>query len=151
MQKFTAEIKKREGINGTYVEIPFDVEKIFGAKRVKVKASFDGVPYRGSIVRMNGIFLIGISQEIRKAIGKNPGDLVRVEIEKDDDEREIELPEDFKAALEENDIARKHFEKLSYSHQREYVQWILTAKKAETKAARIKQGILMLSEGKPLK
>lgn len=151
MQKFTAEIKKREGINGTYVEIPFDVEKIFGAKRVKVKASFDGVPYRGSIVRMNGIFLIGISQEIRKAIGKNPGDLVRVEIEKDDDEREIELPEDFKAALEENDIARKHFEKLSYSHQREYVQWILTAKKAETIAARIKQGILMLSEGKPLK
>ncbi|TYP48134.1 DUF1905 domain-containing protein [Thermosediminibacter litoriperuensis] len=51
-QRFQAEIKKHEGINGAYIETPFDVEAVFGAKRVKVKAYFDGKEYRGSIVRM---------------------------------------------------------------------------------------------------
>ncbi|HCF48791.1 MAG TPA: hypothetical protein DER60_00825, partial [Syntrophomonas sp.] len=84
-QSFTAIVKKHEGINGAYVEIPFDVEEVFGAKRVKVKARFDGVEYRGSIVRMGGCYWIGLTQELRKTIAKNPGDSVQVEIEKDED------------------------------------------------------------------
>ena len=43
MKKFNAEIKKIEGKDGAYIEIPFDVEEVYGAKRVKVKATFDVV------------------------------------------------------------------------------------------------------------
>lgn len=49
IKEFTAVIRKHEGINGTYVEIPFDIKEVYGAKRVKVMATFDGVEYHGSM------------------------------------------------------------------------------------------------------
>ncbi|MFZ5965714.1 MAG: YdeI/OmpD-associated family protein [Bacillota bacterium] len=150
-QKFTGEIKKHVSIDGAYVEIPFDVEAVFGAKRVKVKASFDGAAYRGSIVRMGGCYMIGITQQLRKTIGKNPGDIVEVEVERDEEERVIEVPGDFKRLLEQNSDAKAFFDKLSYSHKREYVQWITGAKKAETRASRIEKAISMLLDNKRLK
>lgn len=150
-QKFSAVIKKHEGIDGAYVEIPFDVQAVFGSKRVKVVARFDGKEYRGSIVRMGGCFLIGLTQAIRKEIGKNPGDTVEVELEKDETERTVILPEDFKTALECNLQALHHFEKLSYTHKKEYVQWITEAKKAETRTARIDKAVQLLEEARQLK
>ena len=42
------------GTGGAYVTIPFDVEKTFGKKRVKVKALLGGEPYQGSLARMEG-------------------------------------------------------------------------------------------------
>ena len=64
--KFEAVIKKVPDKDATFIEIPFDVEKEFGAKRVKVKAKFDGVDYRGSIVNMGlGCHMIGITKAIR--------------------------------------------------------------------------------------
>lgn len=86
MKKFNAQIKKLNDKNGAYIEIPFDVEKTYNRKRVKVKATFDGYEYRGSSVRMGGsCYIIGITKEIRKAIGKEPGDTIDVTIEKDEE------------------------------------------------------------------
>ncbi|MGL5479695.1 MAG: DUF1905 domain-containing protein, partial [Clostridium sp.] len=51
-KEFKAQIKKVEGKNASYIEIPFDVEAVYKKKRVKVKAKFDGIEYRGSIVKM---------------------------------------------------------------------------------------------------
>jgi len=150
-QKFTAEIKKHEGIDGTYVEIPFDVEAVFGAKRNKVKAYFEGIEYRGSIVRMTGCYMIGITQALRKEMGRRPGDMITVEVEKDEEERAVEMPEDFQSALEETPGALGYFKKLSFSRKKEYVQWIMSAKKVETKTARIQKAIIMLEENKKLK
>jgi len=149
--KFTAVIKKHEGINGAYVEIPFDVDTVFGAKRVKVKARFDGAEYRGSIVRMGGCYILGLTQSIRKEIAKNAGETVEVEVEKDEEERFIQLPEDFEAALVLNPAAEERFRKLSYSHQKEYFVWIISAKKTETRVSRIQKSIHMLAERKKLK
>ena len=151
-QKFLAEIQKHEGIDGTYVEIPFDVEAVFGGKRIKVKAYFDGTVYRGSIVRMASCYMIGITQAVRREIGKKPGDIVTVEIEKDEEERVIEIPKDFSIALNEFPAALDFFvNKLSFSHQKEYVLWIVSAKKNETRIARIQKSIVMLAENKNLK
>ncbi len=108
-QRFKAEIKKHEGIDGAYIEVPFDVEAVFGAKRVKVKAYFGGKEYRGSIVRMGGCYLLGIPKALRKEIGKNPGDIVDVELEKDEEERVAELPEDFENVLKEHPQASREF------------------------------------------
>ncbi|MDR0767145.1 MAG: DUF1905 domain-containing protein [Methanosarcinales archaeon] len=85
---FEAEIKKVPDIDGAYVEIPFDIKKLFGKGRLKVRAEFDGEPYSGSIVNM-GVknadgsicYILGIRKEIRSKIGKQPGDKVSVTIE----------------------------------------------------------------------
>lgn len=76
---FDAVIQKVEGIDGAYVDIPFDVRGAFGKGRVKVRATFDGVAYDGSLVRMGTPgHIIGLRKDIRAAIGKQPGDTVRV-------------------------------------------------------------------------
>lgn len=150
-KEFDAVIKQHEGINGAYIEPPFDVEEVFGAKRVKVKATFDGLEYRGSVVRMGGCYMLGMTQEIRKKIGKDFGDTVHVTIEKDEEERIIELPQDFSEALNSNHAAKATYDSLSYTGKRDYVRWITDAKKAETRAGRIMTAIQHLAEGKKLK
>ena len=77
--QFDGEIKAVPGLDGAYVEIPFDVRETFGRGRVPVHATFDGVPYDGQVVRMGTpCHIIGICKEIRRQIGKGPGDLVHV-------------------------------------------------------------------------
>jgi len=79
--EFEAEIKKVPDIDGAYIEIPFDVKATFGKGRVPVDATFDGVPYKGSLVRMGmPCHIIGIRKDIRKQIGKQPGDIIHVTI-----------------------------------------------------------------------
>lgn len=79
---FEAILKKVPDIDGAYVEFPYDVREEFGKGRVKVHATFDGVPYNGSLVRMKTPgHIIGVLKEIRKQIGKQAGDTVLVTIQ----------------------------------------------------------------------
>lgn len=79
---FEAILKKIPDIDGAYVEFPYDVREEFGKGRVKVHATFDGVPYDGSLVRMKTPgHIIGVLKAIRKQIGKQAGDTVSVTIQ----------------------------------------------------------------------
>ena len=73
---------------GAYVAFPWDIRAEFGRGRVKVHASFDGVPYDGSIVNMgvknpdgSVCYIIGVTKTIRAALGKHDSDTIRVVIE----------------------------------------------------------------------
>ena len=144
--KFEAEIKKVDGKDASYIEIPFDVEKEFGAKRIKVKASFDGIEYRGSIVKMGlPCYMIGLTKDIRNKIGKTYGDTVKVIVERDVEERIIEIPEELKLRFNDNKEAYDFYNDLSYSQKKKYVTWINSAKKKETFEKRIKDTIIKLS------
>lgn len=79
--QFEDVIKKVSDIDGAYIEFPYDVRKVFGKGRVKVTATFDGVEYNGSLVKMGTpCHIIGIRKDIRKKIGKQPGDMIKVTI-----------------------------------------------------------------------
>lgn len=85
--EFDAVIQKVEGQDGAYVIFPHDVRAEFGKGRVKVRATFDGEPYDGSVVNMgvknpNGsvCYIIGLRKDVRAKIGKRPGDSVHVTI-----------------------------------------------------------------------
>jgi bifunctional DNA-binding transcriptional regulator/antitoxin component of YhaV-PrlF toxin-antitoxin module len=147
-QTFRAVIQK-EGSGGAYVDIPFDVEQVYGKKRVKVKALIDGELYRGSIVRMGGdCHMLIVLKEIREKIGKSFGDEVEVTVEEDTEPRVVEVPQDLAEELARRPEAEAYFQKLSYSHQKEYVDWIQGAKREQTRRNRIEKAIVMLSEGK---
>ena len=80
---FTAPIQNASG-GGAFVEVPFDVEAAFGSKRPKVKAMIEGIPYRGTLVRMGTeCHLLLILKEIREQAGKTFGDEVKVTVEPD--------------------------------------------------------------------
>ena len=66
-------------IDGAYIEVPLDIRKLFGKGRLPVYATFDGVPYEGSVVRRGTPgYILGIRKDIRARIGKQPGDWVQV-------------------------------------------------------------------------
>ena len=80
--EFDAVLKKGPGIDGAYVEFPWDVRAEFGRGRVSVHAVFDGVPYDGSLVRMGTPgHIIGVRKDIRSRNGKGPGDTVHVVVQ----------------------------------------------------------------------
>lgn len=77
--EFEAVIKKVPDIDGAYIEIPFDVKAEFGKGRVPVSATFDGIPYDGSLVKLGTpCHILGIRKDIRAKIGKQAGDRVKV-------------------------------------------------------------------------
>jgi len=145
---FTATIQNAGG-GGAFVEVPFDVEEAFGSKRPKVKAMIEGVPYRGILTRMGTeCHLLIILKEIREKIGKTFGDEVKITVEPDIEPRVIEVPSELKKAFKTEKEAKAFFEKLSYTHQREYVMWINEAKRVETRLNRIRKTLEMLKKGK---
>ncbi len=145
---FKATIQNAGG-GGAFVEVPFDVEKAFGAKKPKVKAAFEGASYRGVLTRMGTEHhLLIILKEIRAQIGKTFGDKVKITVELDTEPRVIEVPKDLLKELKKDKNAKAFFDKLAYTHRREYVMWINEAKKDETRQRRIVKTIEMLKKGK---
>ena len=75
------------GKGASYVACPFDIRDLFGKGRVKVHATFDEVPYNGSIVNM-GVknldgsicYILGIRKDIRAKLHKSIGDVVAVNV-----------------------------------------------------------------------
>ena len=140
------------GGGGAFVEVPFDVEKAFGSKKPKVKALIEGVPYRGTLVRMGSEnHILIILKGIREQIGKTFGDEIQVSVESDAEPRVVEAPSDFAKALKQEKSALAYFKSLSYSHQREYVKHIMEAKREETRTKRIDRTIEILKQGKSKK
>lgn len=145
---FSAQIQNAGG-GVAFVDVPFDVEKAFGSKHPKIKATIEGIPYRGLLARMGGEHhILIVLKEIRVKIGKTFGDKIKVTVELDAEPRVIEIPKDLLKELKKDKEAKVFFEKLSFTHKREYVTWIQEAKKEETRASRIFKTIAMLKMGK---
>ena len=63
--------------------------------------------------------------------------------------RKLTVPSDLEAALKKNPKAKKTFDDFSYSHKKEYVEWITDAKRAETRQRRLTTAIPWIAQGKP--
>ena len=63
--------------------------------------------------------------------------------------RALEVPAYFKAAIAKNRKAASIFESFSYSHKKEYVEWVVEARRDETRERRLKTAVAWLAQGKP--
>ena len=140
--RFRVEIREGRG-GGAWVEIPLDVREEFGTGgRVAVVATFDGEPYRGSIAPMGGgVHVLGIRKEIRAKLGKGIGDEVELVLRRDTEPRTVEPPAELAAAFAESPEAKRTYDGLSYTHRREYAEWVGGAKKSETRERRARKTI----------
>ncbi len=144
MEQFQAKIEKNEK-GGAYVIIPFDIEEKYAKKRLKVKATFDGEPYRGSISKYGTPFyFLIVLKDIRAKINKDVGDIITVTFQEDTEPRIVEIPKDVELLFNENQEAKDIYLKLSYTHKKEYIQWINQAKKETTRERRKLKMIEML-------
>lgn len=65
-------------------------------------------------------------------------------------ELDFSMPEAFAQALAQNPLAKQTYQTLAPTYQKQYLAWIITAKRAETKARRIEEAIHLLAQGKKL-
>ena len=146
--KFRATLQLN-GKTATGFEVPPEVVEGLGAgKRPPVRVTINGYTYRNTIAVMGGVYMMGVSAEHRAGAGVSAGDVLDVEIALDTAPREVSVPTDFQAALDQDAAAKKFFEGLSYSQKSWFVLWIEGAKKEETRQKRLGEAVTMLREGR---
>jgi len=152
-KRFTVELTAR-GPNGawTFFTLPFSVEEVFGTKsRLPVKGTINGEPFTSSAMPVgDGTHALAVSKALQAAARASAGDRVTVVLEPDLEPRTVDVPAELQAAFAEAHKAHAAFSALAYSHQKEYVSWIASAKRPATRERRVAQAIEMLSSGKPL-
>lgn len=146
-QTFKVLLEKHETMDATGITIPFDVEKVFGARRVPVKVKINDAEYRSTVVRMGGKYMMVVPKHFREAAGVKADEIITVEMQRDTEKRTVEVPKDLAEALKKSDLTDV-FSKMSYTHQKEYVNAINEAKKPETRLRRIEKAIEEIAKKK---
>ena len=145
----TAELQSTGGTTAGF-QIPDEfVTELGGGGRPKVVVRVNGFEYRSSIAKMGGDYWLGVSNERRQAAGIKAGDTLDLEIVLDTQERTIDVPDDFAAALAKEPAAQATFDGLSFSNKRYHVDQITGAKTDATRERRIAKSVETLAAGRP--
>ena len=147
--EFEATLVRPEGVGTwTTLDVPPELSDLLGAKgQVKVAGMINGHAFRTSTrPHGDGKHYIVVDRSLRDAIGARAGDMVHVVMGKDTAPRTIDPPVDLADRLR-GDRLSQTFESLSYSRKKEYVTWIESAKKPETRKRRIEDALDMLRAG----
>jgi uncharacterized protein YdeI (YjbR/CyaY-like superfamily) len=86
---------------------------------------------------------------IKEAVRLNDAGIVRPVPKRVKVHEPLQIPDDLTAALRKKRAAREAFEKFSYSHRKEYVEWITEAKRDETRQKRLQRAVELIASGKP--
>ena len=124
------------------------VEALGGSKRPAVVVTLDGYTYRSTVAPMGGEWWVGVNSDHRAASGLKAGDEVQVILELDTAPRELEVPPELAAALDEDPAARAFFDGLSYSNKRVFTLSVEGTSNPETKARRVEKAIALMREGR---
>jgi hypothetical protein len=133
---------------GVFIEVPLDVPVVFGRARAPVRGTINGHPFRSTVAVYGGRYYLPVRRELREAAGVAAGDAVVVELEADEQPRTVDPPPDLAEALAADPEAGAAFAGLSFTHQREYVEWVTGAKRNETRRRRVEQAVAMLRDGR---
>src|SRR5262245_25820362 len=120
-----------------FIPVPFDPRAAFGKVRAPVTVTLNGYTFRSPIASMGDGPCIPLRRSHREAAGLEGGETLPVTLALDTAPREVKAPPDLARALQAAPPAWDHWRELSYTHQREYVEAVLEAKKPETRARRI--------------
>jgi hypothetical protein len=145
-QRFTAAL---EGVptGGAGVRLPFDPKGEFGKARAPVRVSIGGhPPFITTVMVYSGVAWVGLRKGQVAEMSLNPGDQVDVLVELDDAPREVEVPDELAAALSADPDARAAFERMSFTHRKEYAKWVAEAKRPATRADRAAKTLRRLKE-----
>lgn len=141
---------KESGKTATGIPVPDAVMAALAAgKRPAVRVTVNGYTYRSTVGTVDGRPMIGLSAEHRAGAGVAGGDGVEVELELDTAPREVNVPDDFAAALDAEPAARDTFDGLSYSNRSYHVLSLEGAKTEETRQRRIAKAVEALKAGRP--
>jgi Bacteriocin-protection, YdeI or OmpD-Associated/Domain of unknown function (DUF1905) len=145
--RFKVKLERYQDTQVLHVYLPFDVFEVFETRaRLAVKGAINGFPFRSSIFPMGGgKFYMVVNREMREGAKVKAGDTVEFAMEKDDEPRSIATPPDLLKALNARKSVKALWDKMSYTHRKEYIGAIEEAKKPETRARRIAKTVEMIA------
>jgi hypothetical protein len=138
-------LEKQAGKGGwTYIvitEIKPDKHKYFGL--VRVRGWIDDYELKSyNLMQIgNGKLFLPVKAEIRKKIGKAEGDQVHITLYADD--LPMDIPEELKLCLADEPEAFRNFMSFTEGVQRQFIEWIYSSKKEDTKIERIAKTVNM--------
>jgi hypothetical protein len=147
-KSFTVELQRVQK-TGTMFRVPFDLEEAFGCVRPPVKVTMRNHTWRTTPGVYGGVGHIVVNRAVKAATGVDAPDRVRVRMELDTEPRRVSVPRDLAAALAADPVATKTFASMSFTHRREYVEWVEEAKRPETRTRRIAATVARVRDGKP--
>ncbi len=132
---------RRPDVSGAVcrIDVPSaDVARVFGRKgRVPVVATFsNGHSFRTSLTPRRGTHILPVNAEMRGIAGLAEGERVSVTLSEDVEERTVEIADDLAQALSAAGV-RGIFDRMSYSHRKEWARALEDAKRPETRVKRI--------------
>lgn len=145
---FTVELERVQK-TATMFRVPFDLEEAFGRRRPPVKVTIGAHTWRTTPGVYDGVGHVVVNRSVKAATGVDAGDRVRVRMELDTEPRTVKVPSDLASALAGDPAAAEAFAEMSFTHRREYVEWIEEAKRPETRARRIAATVERVREGRP--
>lgn len=136
--RFQAELQSANG-NGRWVAVPAEIADSFATRREPVRGTVNGVAYRSRLAAYGGYSYLGFTAAIRKQARIELGDLLDIEIEADPEPRKVTLPPALATALGADAEAKAAFDRLAFTHRREYATWVAEAKRQPTQDRRVAQ------------
>jgi hypothetical protein len=147
-QRFTVELE-RTGKTATMFRIPFDLEETFGRARPPVKVTIRGPTWRTTPGVYGGVGYVVVNRAVKAATGVDAPDRVAVVMELDKEPRRVRILTDLARALADDADAKAAFAGISFTHRREYVEWVKEAKRPETRRRRIEQTVERVRAQRP--
>lgn len=142
-------LKKFAGKGGwTYAEVPeIEAGKHSPFGWIKVKGRIDSYEFTNvHLMPMgNSRLFFPVKAEIRKKIKKDVGDKVTIVLYRDDSK--LQIPQELEDCLKSEPEAYQNFLKLKQGVQKEFITWIYSAKREETKVERIVKTIEKMQKG----
>jgi hypothetical protein len=131
-----------------FVVLPFDPDSAWGAKaRHYVVGTVNGTKIRALLAREQSAFALPLGEAWRRDSGIAVGDEVQVELVPEGP-HEDNLPPDIAGALAAAPEASAFFSSLATFYRRNFIRWIESAKRPDTRARRIAEMMALLKEGK---
>jgi Bacteriocin-protection, YdeI or OmpD-Associated/Domain of unknown function (DUF1905) len=140
-QPFRVRLRDAGG-GGAVFDLPARAAAALGErKRPPVTVTIGDYTFRTTVAVYGGQPMIGVNEGHRAAAGIGVGDTFDVLVALDEEPRVVEVPTDLAQALAADGTAQVAFDKLSYTHRREYVEWIAEAKRPATRARRVAETV----------
>ena len=143
---FTTEVIKKG--THTVIELPFNPHTVWGEKqRHDVNGTINNRSFRGPVRSDAGYFYLVLGPAWCRDLGITAGSAVEVVLDAEGPQVDL-LAEDIASGLRNQPNARRFFESLPTFYRKNYIRWIESAKREETRQARIRAMLELLSAGK---
>lgn len=134
--------------HGLYFDVPFDLVDAFGVRgQIRLRGTINRHPLQTTArPHGDGTHFIVLGQQLHAALGVSAGDEVRLVLEKDSSRSSLPIADDFARLLAANPELDLAFQRLPSSHQKEYLEWIESAKSTPARERRMQKALEMLAE-----